>query len=255
MAKNRNFTGTIIVFLAFIIALTYLSGCGCCEEQDTQGDSTGTSEDQPKEDIPTPPPAPQPQTPPPPPNTPPKIKSTIPDKTVNEDSSSWTLNLNSYGWDNETAASQLAWTVDFVNPELMTVTISSSNYAQFTLVKDAYGTNEVVFKVADAGGLYASQAVKITVTPVKDAPKITSTAVTTATAGSAYAYQAQASDPDGTTTFDYSLTSAPSGMSINRNNGLITWTPTNETKVAQVNIQVKDPDGMAATQNFVITVS
>jgi hypothetical protein len=54
------------------------------------------------------------------------------------------------------------------------------------------------------------------------APTITSTPVTTAAVGELYTYDVDATgDPAPT----YSLTTFPSGMTINENTGLIEWTP------------------------------
>ena len=55
-------------------------------------------------------------------------------------------------------------------------------------------------------------------------PVITTTAITTATENTAYAYDVDATDADGDT-LTYSLTTGPTGMTINASSGLINWTP------------------------------
>ena len=87
------------------------------------------------------------------------------------------------------------------------------------------------------------------------APQITSAAVTTAVVGTAYSYRVSASDPNGDALI-YSLTQAPSGMSINATSGQIAWTPSSAQTGAQaITARVVDPGGLAATQAFSIAVN
>ena len=79
--------------------------------------------------------------------------------------------------------------------------------------------------MADPGGLAATQSFTVTVASANVAPQITSTPVTSATVGVAYSYDVNASDANGDT-LTYSLTQAPTGMTINASTGLIAWTPT-----------------------------
>lgn len=111
-------------------------------------------------------------------------------------------------------------------------------------------------RAADPGGLAATQAFSINVAAAGNAlPQIISTAITTATVGSAYAYDVDANDPNGDT-LTYSLTQAPSGMSINTGNGLIAWTPGSaQTGNQSVTVRVADPGGLATTQSFTIGAS
>jgi len=89
-------------------------------------------------------------------------------------------------------------------------------------------------------------------TPLNNAPVITSTAVTSVTKDELYSYDVNATDSDGDTLV-YSLTTKPSGMSINSSTGLITWTPTTS---GSYNVTVKVSDGeLFATQSFTIAVS
>jgi hypothetical protein len=84
-------------------------------------------------------------------------------------------------------------------------------------------------------------------------PRITSTPVTTATAGQAYSYDVDATDPDSGDTLVYSLTIAPSGMSINPGSGLISWTP-GAAGSFDVAVEVSDGKGGTARQPFRVTV-
>jgi RHS repeat-associated protein len=85
-------------------------------------------------------------------------------------------------------------------------------------------------------------------------PQITSTPVTTATVGQAYSYDVDATDPDSGDTLGYSLTIAPSGMSINPSSGLISWTP-GAAGNFDVAVEVSDGKGRTARQPFRVTVA
>ena len=79
-------------------------------------------------------------------------------------------------------------------------------------------------------GVFASltsATVSITITPVNDAPNLTSTAGTTATEFSGYSYQVAVTDPDDSNNgrnLLFSLNGEPKGMAVSTT-GLITWTP------------------------------
>ncbi|MBL8344626.1 MAG: tandem-95 repeat protein [Rubrivivax sp.] len=117
----------------------------------------------------------------------------------------------------------------------------------------AAGSQGVTVRVADPGGLAATQAFTITVAAANAAPQITTTPVTSGTVGVAYAYDVNATDPNGDA-LTYSLTQAPSGMTINASSGLIAWTPGTAGSQA-VTVRVADPAGLAATQSFTIAVA
>ena len=83
-------------------------------------------------------------------------------------------------------------------------------------------------------------------------PDITSSPVTSATKDEPYGYTVSATDSDGDTLV-YSLTTKPSGMTINSSTGLITWTP---SALGNYNVTAKASDGeLFDTQSFTITVS
>src|SRR5665648_46984 len=85
------------------------------------------------------------------------------------------------------------------------------------------------------------------------APIIISEPIVTATEDQLYSYQLEAKDPDGDS-ITYLLTLSPEGVSINSENGLITWTPTNE-QVGINLVEVEISDGKKSiTQSFEIEV-
>ena len=85
------------------------------------------------------------------------------------------------------------------------------------------------------------------------APVIESDPITTAKEGVAYTYDVNATDPNGDT-LTYSLTTSPTGMTINSATGVISWTPT-ESQIGDNEVVVEVSDGSKSdTQSFTITV-
>jgi len=88
---------------------------------------------------------------------------------------------------------------------------------------------------------------------LNQAPVIISDPIIAATEDQLYSYQVGASDPNGDT-LTYSSIVKPEGMDINSENGLITWTPTND-QVGIHHIIVEISDGkQSVTQSFEIEV-
>jgi hypothetical protein len=116
---------------------------------------------------------------------------------------------------------------------------------------DLRGNHSVIVRVSD-GKVFVEQAfhIEIVTTPVENtAPTITSTAVTEVVLGSTYYYQVMATDPDKGDVLVYSLVTYPSGMEIDKDDGLITWTPAFE----QIDIHpvaVLVTDGKALTYHY-----
>ena len=95
--------------------------------------------------------------------------------------------------------------------------------------------------LADPERVHATERVAYVVFAASGAPTITSTPVTSATEDAAYSYDVNATDPDVGDTLTYSLTTAPTGMTINATTGLISWTPTNAQVGANaVTVRVRD---------------
>jgi len=85
------------------------------------------------------------------------------------------------------------------------------------------------------------------------APVIISEPTITATENNQYSYQLEVKDPDGDS-ITYLLLLSPEGMSINSENGLITWAPTNnQVGIHQVVVEIYDGK-YSVTQSFEIEV-
>jgi hypothetical protein len=84
------------------------------------------------------------------------------------------------------------------------------------------------------------------------APTIVSAAVTSGNLLESYRYPVVATDPNNDA-LQYSLTTAPIGMTIDRASGVIDWIPPG-TGTLDVGVRVDDGRGGSATQSFVVTV-
>jgi len=124
-------------------------------------------------------------------------------------------------------------------------------------IPSSAGYYDVTVEVFDNGSPVKSATQSFTIhvseeaVPTNQPPTITSTPDTTATVNQTYAYNVNATDPDGDTLV-YSLTTSPTGMTINSTTGLINWTPTS-TGDYEVTVRVSD-GSLLDTQNFSITV-
>ena len=116
---------------------------------------------------------------------------------------------------------------------------------------DADTTNDTATISLSTTGL-ATRTVAVTATDITGgAPAITSIADTTAVVAAAYSYDVNAS---GTPAPTFSLTTSPTGMTINATTGVISWTP---GAGGSFNVTVGANNGVMpnATQSFVITVA
>ncbi len=108
-------------------------------------------------------------------------------------------------------------------------------------------------------GVETDSGLNFTTLDCNVAPTIDTTAVTTATEDSAYSYDVDATDSGDS--FSFSLTTSPTGMTIDSSDGVISWTPTNTqaaASTADVTVSVADggEDGVSATtQSFTITIT
>ncbi|MCK4658684.1 MAG: tandem-95 repeat protein [Phycisphaerae bacterium] len=134
---------------------------------------------------------------------------------------------------------------------------ASTGLITWTPSQEQVDTHEVVVRVDDGRGGWATQSYVLTVSQYGDntAPRIVSTPPFTAQVGEVYTYQVVAVDDDGDV-LTYSLETSPAGMEMVSTTGLITWTPTAmQTGNHEVNIRVVDGHGGWATQAYIVYVS
>ncbi len=123
------------------------------------------------------------------------------------------------------------------------------------------GDHDVTVNVSDNGApvMSASQSFIVTVSAAVNntSPDITSSPVTGVNHGAAYRYDVDATDLNINDSLSFTLTTAPTGMSIDISSGLIQWTP-NATQVGDHNITVSATDdgapALSDSQSFIISV-
>jgi subtilase family serine protease/fibronectin type 3 domain-containing protein len=117
----------------------------------------------------------------------------------------------------------------------------------------ASGDHLVTVQVKDELGASDTQVYSLTVAVPNLAPTIASDPVVKAQVGQRYQYQVNAADPNGDPV-TYRLETAPAGMTIESETGLLTWEPDAAEPVTVV-IRVEDPYGTHARQSYTIAVS
>ena len=126
---------------------------------------------------------------------------------------------------------------------------------RWTPTSDQTGEQSVVVRVTDTQGGWGTQSFSIVTRAVNLPPAISSTPPTTAVASRLYTYAVRATDPE-SDPLAFSLTAAPTGMSIDAASGLISWTPTAaQLGSFTVNLRVADGQGGVATQSYTLVVS
>jgi hypothetical protein len=141
-------------------------------------------------------------------------------------------------------------------PAGMTIN-SSSGLIAWTPTAEQVGTHSVTAEATDGQD---SDAVTFTVSVdgaggggTNTAPTITAIADQTVAAGQSFSLQVQANDAEGDA-LTFSLSAAPSGMTIDGTSGQIAWAPTVD-QVGPHSVTVQVTDGQAsATASFTVTV-
>jgi len=144
---------------------------------------------------------------------------------------------NSEATDVDEPADTLTWSLSNA-PDGMAID-TTTGAITWTPLNDVFISGTVTLTVSDGNGGTDSEQFTIIVTPVNDAPEITTTPPTTATENILYSYDADATDEEDDTLV-WSLTDEPTGMTVDSTTGLVTWTPS---------------DGQATQQEITLTVT
>jgi RHS repeat-associated protein len=116
-------------------------------------------------------------------------------------------------------------------------------------------TDTFTYKASD-GVLQSNEAtVRINVRPVNGAPAFTSSPSVSAGRDVVYTYAARASDPDAGDILTFSLPTAPVGMTVDADSGLVRWTP-GAAQIGTHDVVVKAVDvrGLFALQFYSVNV-
>ncbi|MHB8954831.1 MAG: putative Ig domain-containing protein [Pirellulaceae bacterium] len=147
----------------------------------------------------------------------------------------------------------LAWSLD-VAPAGMSIS-ATTGALRWTPGSSDPGAQEVVIRVMDTQGSWATQSYTLTVRSVNVPPNITSVPPTEANVGETYLYAVRATDPEDDS-LSFSLTTTPTGMTIDSQTGTITWTPVaSQAGSRDVVVRVDDGQGGSATQKCTVVVS
>ncbi|MGR9106365.1 MAG: MopE-related protein [Gammaproteobacteria bacterium] len=111
------------------------------------------------------------------------------------------------------------------------------------------------YKANDGNSDSNEASVSVLLLPKNSTPEIVSTPVDRATAHFDYTYPAAASDPDAGDVLTFSLPTAPAGMTIVPDTGLIQWAPTDQQIGSHsVTVKVSDQQNFFALQGFAVNV-
>jgi len=137
------------------------------------------------------------------------------------------------------------------------IAVNSTGTLTYTPNENFYGKDIFTYIVTDGQGMTDTATVRVEVTAANDAPSITSKPVIVAMVGVQYAYDVDARDPDRADKLTYSLTSAPSGMTIEPASGMIRWIPTEGQKdeTFAVAVKVTDSTGASDVQEYEVRVN
>ena len=148
-------------------------------------------------------------------------------------------------------------TYSLTNSPANMVVDATNGVIQWTPTVSQRGTNTVTVQAGDPQGAVAAQTYQVVVSDTAENhyPVITSTPSFAATVNVPYRYQITATDADGEL-LRFLLLTAPPGMTINTNAGLVQWTPAlSQLGVNQVAVAAIDPNGAGGSQSFTITVA
>lgn len=139
------------------------------------------------------------------------------------------------------------------------MSVNSLGVITWTPLNGVLTSGVVTARVQDGlenGSTPATRTFQVTVAPDNDPPNITSTAPSAATEGVPFAYQVVVTDPDAGDSHTFSLSNAPSGMSVS-STGLITWLPDDPLAVSYSNIVITVTDSGSATdsENFSLAIT
>jgi YD repeat-containing protein len=176
----------------------------------------------------------------------PEITST-PSFTTNLDKT-YSYQLTGKDSDNDT----LFWSLD--NAPTGMVIDAQTGIVKWNPTSTQLGTHTIAVRLTDAYGLYVGQEYTLKVNGVNTPPLIQSAPNTVGGLNSPYRYQVKAVDLEGDT-LTYRLGRRPTGMMVDANTGLITWTPNaSQIGTQTIDVLVTDIQGAVSTQTYNLVV-
>ncbi|MBM4249075.1 MAG: hypothetical protein FJ149_06515 [Euryarchaeota archaeon] len=156
--------------------------------------------------------------------------------------------------------SELLYRIEgYTNESVVTVDITDWRWLSVDALNGSGNDNwtgEVRIEVSaqDDNRLAVHTNITVRITPVNDAPHITSAPPTTARSGVRYEYRMAAVDAENDT-LSFGLAAGPPGMAVDAG-GLVSWTPAADQYNRTFDVTLWASDGkLCATQSFSVTVS
>lgn len=129
--------------------------------------------------------------------------------------------------------------------------VPETGFVTWTPAAAQVGMQPVEVRATDARGAFTSRVFVIDVAAFDRPPRITSIPVREGRSGESYVYDVEAYDATGDTLTYGFATSAPTGMAIDAETGVITWTPTqDDAGDREIAVRVSDPAGHFDTQTW-----
>lgn len=157
------------------------------------------------------------------------------------------------------AGSTLSWELLSGPIEL---TVSSVGVLSWTPAASDAGDNPISIRVIDDTARTDEADFDINVfllpaaSPTNAAPVLTLPVNQALPIGTPLSAQASATDPDPGDTLTYRLINGPAGMTIDPNNGVLSWTPqANQARTADVVVEVSDAAGAVDFDSFTVTAT
>ena len=141
------------------------------------------------------------------------------------------------------------------------MTINAEGRIEWVPSTSQLGDNTVTIEVSDSKGGVIAQSFNVDVISTTNiaslnrSPNITSTPILVTTIDQQYQYKVTATDPDNDP-LAWVLDTAPTGMSIDEETGILLWEPTSQqVGIHDVNVRVVDAQGGFSTQGFTLGVN
>jgi hypothetical protein len=185
-------------------------------------------------------------------NDPPTLDSLIPDISLDEDDSL----INGFDLDDHFSDVDSVLSYSSSGATNVNVVINGDGTVDFSATSNWFGIEDITF-TADDTEYQVSDTIRVRILPVNDAPVLNAINNVGSNEDAFFTYTAIASDVDlPSDVLIFSLTTAPSGMTIDSATGTISWTPLNEHVGAHdVTVKVTDSGGAFDTEGFQITVA
>ena len=137
------------------------------------------------------------------------------------------------------------------------MTISPTGLVSWTPTNAQVGPQSYTVRVTDAGGLFATQTVNVTVANVNDAPTLAAIATPqSAFVGTPFSVAALGSDIDAGDTLTYSMSGNPAWLGINPATGVLSGTPgAGDAGSSAITVTVTDVALATASQPFTLNVT